>query len=135
MTGKSRLHSAIPTALLLCFGLLASAVAASTFAAQEQKPEEKYAALLGTWDVHTVEVSYSFTFEFFLKDGRLQGTYTGSAGATEMKNLTFEDNIVRFSVSVNGMDLDYQAVITGDKLSGEVNLQYGEAEIAGQKRK
>jgi hypothetical protein len=52
-----------------------------------------------------------------------------------MDNLTFENNILRFSVTVNTMTLDYNAIIDGDKLSGQVTLQYGQADISGQKRK
>ncbi len=102
---------------------------------QTQTPAQKYEALLGTWDVRTEGASYTFVFEFSLEDGVLKGKYTGSSGTTKMDNLTFENNIVRFSVTVNTMTLDYSAVIDGDKLSGQVTLQYGQADISGEKRK
>lgn len=104
-------------------------------AGQTQTPAQKYEALLGTWDVKTEGASYTFVFEFYLEDGVLKGKYTGSAGTTKMDNLTFENNILRFSVTVNTMALDYSAVIDGDKLSGQVTLQYGQADISGEKRK
>lgn len=104
-------------------------------AGQTQTPAQKYDALLGTWDVKTEGASYTFVFEFSLEDGVLKGKYTGSAGTTKMDNLTFENNILRFSVTVNTMALDYSAVIDGDKLSGQVTLQYGQADISGEKRK
>ncbi len=103
--------------------------------AQTRTPDEKYAALLGTWDAQTENAAYTFTFEFLLKDGVLKGKYTGSAGTSEMENLKFENSIVSFSVNVSGMILDYSAVIDGDKLSGQVSLQYGQADITGKKRK
>jgi len=104
-------------------------------AAQTQTPAQKYEPLLGTWDVRTEGASYTFVFEFSLEDGVLKGKYTGSAGTTKMDSLTFENNILRFSVTVNTMALDYSAVIDGDKLSGQVTLQYGQADISGEKRK
>jgi hypothetical protein len=120
---------AIVAAFYLSLSLAAGA------GAQDKKIEEKYAALLGTWDARTENGAYTFVFEFFLKEGSLKGTYTGSAGSTEMRGLSFENNIVRFSVTVNGIDLDYTAAIDGDKLKGEVTLQYGQADISGEKRK
>jgi hypothetical protein len=100
---------------------------------QTQTPAQKYEALLGTWEVQAEGVSYSIIFEFFLEDGVLKGKYTGSAGTTRMDNLTFEKNLVRFSVNVSTMTLDYSAIIDGDKLSGQVSLEYGQAEITGKK--
>jgi hypothetical protein len=100
---------------------------------QTQTPAQKYEGLLGTWEVQAEGVSYSIIFEFFLEDGVLKGKYTGSAGTTQMDNLTFEKNLVRFSVTVSTMALDYSAVIDGDKLSGQVSLEYGQAEITGKK--
>jgi hypothetical protein len=118
-------------AVLSVLGLAALAFAAR----QDQTPAEKYQALLGTWDAQTENASYTFVFEFFLKDGALKGKYTGSAGTSDMENLKFENSIVSFTVNVNGMALDYSAVIEGDKLSGQVTLQYGQADITGKKRK
>jgi len=102
---------------------------------QTQTPDQKYGALLGTWDAQTEGASRTFVFEFFLEDGVLKGKYTGSSGPAKMDNLTFENNILRFSVTVSTMTLDYSAVIDGDKLSGQVTLQYGQADISGEKRK
>jgi hypothetical protein len=107
---------ALRTAALAAFWGLALAVFAPS---QTQTPEQKYAALLGTWDAQTENASY---------------TFTGSAGTTDMENLKFENNLLSFSVNVNGMALDYSAVIEGDKLSGQVTLQYGQADISGKKR-
>jgi hypothetical protein len=122
---------ALRTAALAAFWGLALAVFAPS---QTQTPEQKYAALLGTWDAQTENASYTFIFEFSVKDGVLKGKYTGSAGTTDMENLKFENNLLSFSVNVNGMALDYSAVIEGDKLSGQVTLQYGQADISGKKR-
>lgn len=102
---------------------------------QTQTPAQNYEALLGTWEVQTEGASYTFIFEFFLEDSVLKGKYTGSSGTMKMDNLTFENNSLRFSVTVNTMTLDYTAAIDGDNLSGQVTLQYGQADITGKKRK
>ncbi len=130
MTAKTRAS----TTTVLLMGLIGLAL--SGFAgAQEKTPAQKYEALLGTWDAQTENASRTFVFEFSLKDGVLKGKYSGAAGSAEMEGLTFENNIVRFSVTVSGMELDYSAIIDGDKLSGQVTLQYGQADITGEKRK
>ena len=104
-------------------------------AGQTQTPAQKYEALLGSWDVQAEGVSYTFVFEFFIENGVLMGKYTGSSGTTKMDNLTFEDNNLRFSVTVSTMTLSFEAIVDGEKLNGQVTLQYGQADITGQKRK
>lgn len=102
---------------------------------QTQTPAQKYEALLGTWEAQAEGMSYTFIFEFFLEDGVLKGKYTGTSGTSKMDNLTFENSTVKFTVTVNTMTLDYTAVIDGDNLSGQVSLQYGQADITGKKLK
>lgn len=96
---------------------------------------EKYKALLGTWDVQTEDGSYEFTFEFSLQEDMLIGKFTGSSGETDMENLTFEDNKLSFSVDVGGMVIDFSATIDEGSLEGMLSLEYGEANISGEKRK
>ena len=92
--------------------------------------------LLGTWDVKTEDGAREFVFEFTLKDDKLAGKFTGGSGTSEMANLTFENNTVKFSVTVgNGMVIDFSAIVAEDKLSGMLSLQYGEAAITGTRRK
>ncbi len=101
-------------------------------AAQAQKLD----ALLGTWDVKTEEGGREFVFEFFVKDGKLAGKYTGASGTFDMANLTFENSTVKFSVTVgNGMVIDFSAIVAEDKLSGTLSLEYGDAAITGSRRK
>jgi len=93
-------------------------------------------ALLGTWDVKTEDGAREFVFEFSMKDNKLAGKFTGGSGTSEMANLTFENNTVKFSVTVgNGMVIDFSAIVAEDKLSGMLSLQYGEAGITGARRK
>jgi polyisoprenoid-binding protein YceI len=104
-------------------------------AAAAAAQEDKYAAVLGVWDVQTEDASFAFEFEFTLKDGELVGKFTGSSGAREMNRLTFEAGLLKFQVDVNGMIIDFTAVVTGEKMSGGLSLEYGEAAITGTKRK
>jgi hypothetical protein len=93
-------------------------------------------ALLGTWDVKTEDGAREFVFEFSMKDNKLAGKFTGGSGTSEMANLTFADNTVKFSVTVgNDMVIDFSAIVAEDKLSGMLSLQYGEAGITGARRK
>ena len=118
------------TVLLLAAVLIVVLSAAG--AGQAQKPE----ALVGTWDVKMEDGSREFVFEFSMKDGKLAGKYTGASGTSEMANLTFEENTVKFSVTVgNGMVINFSAIVAEDKLSGMLSLEYGEAPITGTKRK
>jgi len=100
---------------------------------------QKYEALLGQWDVQTEDGQYTFVFNFFLKEGKLAGLFSGQAGETEMEDLTFEDNKVVFLVNIDaggqGMAIDFEATIEGDDLEGQLSLEFGEANIAGKKRK
>jgi len=108
-------------------------VSLSAVAAAQAK---NYDALLGTWDVKTEDGAREFVFEFSLKDGKLAGKYAGASGTSDMANLTFEDNTVKFSVTVgNGMVIDYSAIVAEDQLSGTLSLQYGETSITGKRRK
>lgn len=109
------------------------ALALTTAGAAQIKNAE---ALLGTWDVKTEDGAREFVFEFSMKDNKLAGKFTGGSGTSEMANLTFADNTVKFSVTVgNDMVIDFSAIVAEDKLSGMLSLQYGEAGITGARRK
>jgi hypothetical protein len=109
------------------------ALALTTAGAAQVKNAE---ALLGTWDVKTEDGAREFVFEFSMKDNKLAGKFTGGSGTSEMANLTFADNTVKFSVTVgNDMVIDFSAIVAEDKLSGMLSLQYGEAGITGARRK
>jgi hypothetical protein len=97
---------------------------------------QKYDVLLGTWDVKMEDGSREFVWEFSMKDGKLVGKYTGASGTLDMKDLTFEDNTVKFNVTVgNDMVITYSAIVAEGRLSGMLSLQFGEAAISGTKRK
>ena len=115
---------AIFTAVVSCF-TLAAAVSAQ---------ENKYEAILGTWEAQTDSGEYGFTFVFFMDGDTFKGTYTGRSGEAEMENLSFEENTLKFSVDV-GMVIDFTATIDGDTLEGMLSMEYGEANITGKKIK
>jgi hypothetical protein len=97
---------------------------------------QKYDALLGTWDVKMEEGDRELVFEFKMEDGKLVGKYTGGSGTTDMTDLTFEDNTVKFNVTVgNDMVITFSAIVAEGRLSGTLSLQFGEAAITGVKRK
>jgi hypothetical protein len=126
----------MPTKQLRLTTIILTALFVITLSAGGAAQAKKYAALLGTWDVKTEEGGREFVFEFFMKDDKLAGTFTGSSGTSAMANLTFEDNTVKFSVTVgNGMVIDFSAIVAEDQLSGTLSLQYGEASITGKRRK
>jgi hypothetical protein len=130
---RMKANQEIPWAfLLMCLSVI---MLAGLTSGQMQTLAQKYEALLGTWEAQAEGMSYTFVFEFTLEDGVLKGKYTGSSGTSKMENLTFENATVKFTVTVNAMTLDYTAVIDGDNLSGQVSLQYGQADITGKKRK
>ncbi len=115
--------------------ILVSALVCSG-AGRAQAQDQKYDALLGTWDVKMEDGSREFVFEFSMKDGKLTGKYTGMSGSTEMADLTFEDGTVKFAVTVGGnMVIRYSAVVAEDKLIGTLSLEFGDAAISGTKRK
>ena len=64
----------------------------------------------------------------------LKGNYTGSSGETEIKDLSFEDDTLKFTVDV-GMVIYFSATIDGENLEGMLPMEYGEADIIGKKRK
>lgn len=113
--------------------VLIAVLTLSTFGSAQ---EQKYDALLGTWDVKMEDGSREFVFEFTVTDGKLSGKYSGASGSNEMADLTFEDGTVKFNVTVGGnMVINYSAVVAEDKLIGTLSLEFGEAGITGVRRK
>jgi hypothetical protein len=108
--------------------------AAFPFPAQETD----YKPLLGEWDVQTEDGQYTFVFVFSMEGETLKGLFKGTTGDYEMKNLSFEDKELQFSVTIDAggqtMTIDYSAEIEGDSLVGYLSMEYGEANITGKKR-
>lgn len=101
--------------------------------------EEGYEALLGEWDAQTEDGQYTFVFVFSMEGEELKGVFQGMTGDVEMEALTFEDNELKFTVTIDAggqsMVIDFEATIEGDTLEGFLSMEYGEANITGKKRK
>jgi len=124
----------MPTKALSSLSMVLIALLALSASGRAQ--EQKFGALLGTWDVKMEDGAREFVFEFSMKDGKLAGKYSGASGSTEMADLTFEDGTVKFNVTVGGnMIINYSAVVAEDKLIGTLSLEFGEAGITGVRRK
>jgi hypothetical protein len=101
--------------------------------------EMGYKGLLGEWDVQTEDGQYTFEFVFSMEGETLKGLFKGTTGEYEMEDLSFEDNELKFTVTIEAggqsMTIDYSATIEGDSLEGFLSMEYGEANITGKKRK
>jgi hypothetical protein len=107
-----------------------------TFIASAQ--EANYEALLGEWDVQTEDGQYAFVFIFSMKEDTLTGMLEGPTGEVEMEDISFEDNELMFTVTIDAggqvMVVDFSATIEEDSLEGFLSMEYGEANITGKKR-
>ena len=122
--------------------LLAGALCAGMIlplAAVQEKRDDPYKDVLGTWDVRTDDGGYSFVFKFFLENGELKGLFTGQSGEVNMQNLKVEGTKVTFLVNVGaggqGMDINFAVFVAGDAMTGQLALQFGEANVSGKKKK
>lgn len=101
--------------------------------------EKGYEALLGEWDAQTEDGQYSFVFVFSMEEDVLKGVFQGMTGDVDMDKLSFEDNELKFTVTIDAggqsMVIDFEATIEGDSLEGFLSMEYGEANITGKKRK
>ena len=100
---------------------------------------KQYEGLLGEWDVQTEDGQYTFVFVFSMEGETLKGLFKGTTGEYEMKDLSFEDKELKFTVTIEAggqsMTINYSATIEEDSLEGYLSMEYGEANITGKKRK
>jgi len=117
------------------FGLLAALAALPAADVQDNPTNE----LLGGWDVQTEDGQYTFTFTFSLVNNELQGVFGGQMGEFKMENLKVEAGKVTFLVNLNmggqEMPINFVAQVAGESLTGQLSLQFGEANIVGKKKK
>ncbi len=129
---RHRSVTRILLALALCAGSILPLLA-------QEKKDDPYKDVLGTWDVKTDDGGYTFVFKFFMDKGELAGLFTGQSGETKMQNLKVDGTKVTFLVNVGGggqgMDITFTVFIAGDKMTGQLSLQFGEATVSGEKRK
>ena len=107
-----------------------------TFFASAQ--EVNYDALLGEWDVETEDGQFMFVFTFSMEEDTLAGTFGGPTGDVEMENISFEDNELMFTVTIDAggqiMVVDFSATVEDDSLEGFLSMEMGEMNFSGKKR-
>ena len=115
--------------VLFCFS--------ATFLAFAQEGE--YEALLGEWDVQTEDGQLKFVFAFSMEEDTLTGMFEGPTGEVEMEDISYEENELMFTVTVDAggqmVVVDFSATIEEDSLEGFLSMEFGEMNIAGKKRK
>lgn len=94
-------------------------------------------AVDGTWKIamETPLGTRNATLALTSSGGRLTGTMSGEAGATEIEDGTVSGNMVSFKADITNpmpLTLEFSATIDGDKLAGTVKLgMYGNAPLSG----
>ena len=100
--------------------------------------EVNYDALLGEWDVETEDGQFMFVFTFSMEEDTLAGTFGGPTGDVEMENISFEDNELMFTVTIDAggqiMVVDFSATVEDDSLEGFLSMEMGEMNFSGKKR-
>ena len=114
--------------ILLCLYLAFPAIA------QEMESD----ALLGEWDVQTEDGQFMFVFTFSMEDDTLAGMFEGPTGEVDMEAISFEDNELMFTVTVDAggqiVVVDFSATLEEDSLEGFLSMEMGEMNISGKKR-
>jgi hypothetical protein len=101
--------------------------------------ETNYGALLGVWDVQTEDGQFTFVFTFTMDEDTLTGMFEGPSGEVEMEDISFEDNELMFTVTVDAggqmIVVDFSATIEEDSMEGFLSMEFGEMGFSGEKRK
>lgn len=115
---------------MILFCLLATLLASSQ--------EAEYDVLLGEWDVQTEDGQFMFVFTFSMEENTLVGMMEGPTGEVEMEDISFEDNELMFTVTVDAggqvLVVDFSATIEEDSLEGFLSMEMGEMNFSGKKR-
>ena len=108
----------------------------ATFLASAQ--EGNFEALLGEWDVQTEDGQFTFVFTFLMEEDTLAGKFEGPTGEVEMEDISFEDNELMFTVTVDAggqmIVVDFSATIEEDSMEGFLSMEMGEMNFSGKKR-
>ncbi len=101
--------------------------------------ETNYEALLGEWDIQTEDGQFTFVFTFSMEEDTLTGMFEGPTGEVEMEDISFEDNELMFTVTVDAggqiLVVDFSATIEEDTMEGFLSMEMGEMNFSGEKRK
>ena len=95
--------------------------------------------LLGTWDVELTEMGMMMQFIFKIEEETLTGLLEFEMGGGTMEEIVFNENKLTFTVSIDAggqlMDIDVEATIDGEEISGTMYTEMGEAVFTGKKNK
>ena len=72
-------------------------------------------------------------------DGEFSGTLVSPRGTMEVESIAVDGDSFAFTVTVEGrlfdMDLDYSGTVSGDAMTGKVEMAMGSAEFTGVRKK
>ena len=72
-------------------------------------------------------------------DGKYSGTLVSPRGTMEVESIAVDGDSFAFTVTVEGrlfdMDLDYSGTVSGDAMTGKVEMAMGSAEFTGVRKK
>jgi hypothetical protein len=81
--------------------------------------------------------SVSITVTLDVENGVVTGTFSGDRGSGDIRNGTFDDPAVEFSLSVQSdaeaSDWNFRGTIEGSNMSGTVATNLGTFEFSGSK--
>jgi hypothetical protein len=100
--------------------------------------EADYEALLGEWDVQTEDGQFLLVFIFSMEEDSIVGRMEGPSGEVDMEDISFEDNELMFTVTVDAggqmFIVDFSATIEDDTIEGFLSMEMGEMSFSGKKR-
>ena len=71
-------------------------------------------------------------------DGKYSGTLVSPRGTMEVESIAVDGDSFAFTVTVEGrlfdMDLDYSGTVSGDAMTGKVEMAMGSAEFTGVRK-
>ena len=100
--------------------------------------ETNYDSLVGEWDVETEDGQFMFVFTFAVEEDSLTGVFGGPTGDLDMEDISFEDNELMFTVTIDAggqiLVADFSATIEDNSMEGFVSTEMGELNFSGKKR-
>lgn len=100
---------------------------------------EDVKALLGTWDIELTEMGMQMQFIFAMEDDTLVGELEFEMGSGTMEEIAFAENTLTFRVTLDAggqvVNVETEATVDGDEMTGIMFTDMGEVEFMGIKRK
>ena len=88
--------------------------------------------------MQTEDGQFTFVFTFSMDEDTLVGMFEGPTGEVEMEDISFEDNELIFTVTVDAggqvIVVDFSATIEEDSMEGFLSMEMGEMNFSGKKR-